>query len=98
MISVVVLQNCMDLRNGEFGSSNKSCLTSTLHGNEVTSVKAERLSHITEEEDQEPTTIPVIKMEPIVSCVPLVSVKRISYRLYPELPAPILLGPCETKI
>ena len=88
----------MDLLNVELGSSSKSCLTPTLDVNKVTSIEAERLSHITEEENQEPMTIPAIKTEPNVSCVPVVSVTRISYRLYSELPAPISLRPCETKI
>jgi hypothetical protein len=35
------------------------------------------------------TTIPTIKTETNVSCVPVVSVMHISYQLYPELPAPI---------
>ena len=35
MISVLVLQNNMDVLNGEPGSSGDSCLTSTLDGNEV---------------------------------------------------------------
>ena len=72
VIILVVLQNSMDLLKGELGSSSKTCVTSTV---------------IKEEEDQEPTTIPVIKTEPAVSCVPVLSVRYISYRLYAELPA-----------
>jgi len=93
--SVVVSQNGMDLLNGEHGSSNTSCVTSTLDGNEVTSIEAERVSHTTAEEDQE-TTIPTINTEPNVSCMPAVSVRHISYRLYPELPSTISVCPCET--
>ena len=88
----------MDLLNVELGSSSKSCVAPTLDVNKVTSIEAERLSHITEEENQEPMTIPAIKTEPNVSCVPVVSVTHISYRLHSELPAPISLCPCETKI
>ena len=69
MISVVVLQNSMDFLRGELGSSTETCVTSTVDGKEVTSVEAERVSYIKIEEDQEPTTIPEIKMEPKVSCV-----------------------------
>ena len=54
MISMVVLQICMDLLNSELGSCNESCVTPTLDGYEVTGIEAERVSHITEEEDQEP--------------------------------------------
>jgi len=74
VISVVVLQNSMDLRKGELGSSAETCVTSTVNGNKGTGAEAERVSYIKKEEDQEPTTIPEIKMEPKVSGVPVVSV------------------------
>ena len=98
MISVSVLQNSMDLLKGEVGSYSKACATSTVDGNEANGVEAERVLDITEGEDQEPTTITVIKTEPNVSCVPLVSVTHISFMIYPELPTPILVCPCETKV
>jgi len=97
VISVVVLQNSMDLLNSELGSSNETRVTSTVDGNEVIGVEAERVSHISEVVDQETTTIPAIKTEPNVSCMPVVSVTHISYRLYPELPAPISVCPRETE-
>ena len=74
MISVVVLQNGMDLLRGERGSSTETCVTSTVNGKEVTAVEAERVSYIKKEQGQEPTTIPEIKTEPKVSGVPVVSV------------------------
>ena len=40
----------------------------------LASIEAEMISHVTEEDYQEPTTIPVIKTEPNESCVPVVSV------------------------
>ena len=61
-------------------------------------IETERVCRVTEEEDQEPTSIPVIKTEPNVSCAPVVSVTHISYRPNPELPSPISMCPCETKI
>jgi len=81
VISVVVLQNSMDLLNVGLGSCNKTRVTSTLAGKEMIGIEAEKLTHITEEgeEDQEPTAFPVIKTEPNVSCVPVVSVTHISY-------------------
>jgi hypothetical protein len=88
----------MDLLKGELCSTNKTCVTPTLDGNTVASIEVERVSHVTEEEDQEPRTIPAIKTEPNESCVPVVSVTQISYRVYPELPALISLCCCETKI
>ena len=78
MISVVVLQNQMDLLRGELGSCSET-------------------SDITEEDDQERMTIPVIKTEPKVGCV-CGECMHISYRLYPELPAPLSVCTCETKI
>ena len=79
MISVVVLQNNMDLLYSELGSSNETRVTSTVVGNEVTGTEAERVSDISEVADEETTTIPAIKTEPNVSCVPVVSVMHISY-------------------
>ena len=97
MISVVVLQKSMDLLNSEPGSSNESCVTSALDGNEFIGIEAGRVSDISEKADQE-TTVPAIKAEPNVSGVPLVSVTHISYRLCTELPVPISVCPCESKI
>jgi hypothetical protein len=74
VIFVVVLQNSMDILKGELGSSTETCVPSTVDVNELTGIEAERVSVIMEEEDQEPMTIPVIKMEPRVSVVPVVSV------------------------
>ena len=98
MISVVVLQNSMDLLKGELDSSNKTYATSTVDGNEANDIEAERVLDITEEGDQDPTTITVIKTEPNVSCVPVVSVTHISYRLYREFPTRLSFCPCEKSI
>jgi hypothetical protein len=64
----------MDLPKGALSSTSETYVTSTLVGKEVTGVEAESVSVIKEEEDQELMTIPVIKVEPNVSCVPVVSV------------------------
>ena len=98
MISVVVLQKRMDLLKGELGSSGKKYTTSTVDGNEQLGVEAERVLDITEEGDQEPTTITVIKTEPNASCVPVVSVMYNLCWLYPELPSDVSVCPCETNI
>ena len=92
MISVVVLQNRVDLLNGDIGSSRKTCVTSRLDGNDTTVTEAKRVSHTGEELYQEQTTILVIQTEANVSCM------HISYHIYPELPSPISVCPCETKI
>jgi hypothetical protein len=81
----VVLQNAMDLLKDELGSSIKTCVTSTVDGNTVASIEADRTSHVAEEEDQEITTIPAIKTEPNECFVFVVSVTLISYKLYPKL-------------
>jgi hypothetical protein len=88
----------MDLLKGEYSSSTETCATSTLDGNQVTDIEVVWVTDIKEEEDLEPTTIPVIKTEPEVSCVPVVSVTDILYKLYPELPACITGCPYETRI
>jgi len=88
----------MDLLKGEPGSSNKTCVSSAVNGNEVNGIEAEMVSNMTEEEEGVPRTIPVIKTEPEVSDVPVVSVMDISYSLYPELPAPVSVCHCETKM
>ena len=74
VISLMILQKSMDLMKGEFGSSSKTCVTSTVDGNTVTGIEAERVTYIQEEEDQDPTKIPVIKTEPKVNGVPVLSV------------------------
>ena len=88
MISVVVLQNNMDLLNGEPGSSDETCVTSVVDGYEAIGIEAEMVSNMTEE-DQEPRTIPVIKTEPEVSGMLVVSVRYVSYKLYLHLPDPV---------
>ena len=69
MISVVDLQNGMDLRKGERGFSSNTRVISTRDGNQVTGVEAERGSSVREEKDQEPMRIAEIKLEPTVSGV-----------------------------
>jgi hypothetical protein len=78
----------MDLLKVEPGSSNETCVTS-VDGNEAIGIEAEMVSSMTEEEDQEPRTIPVIKTEPEVSAMLVVSVRYVSYKLYLHLPDPI---------
>jgi hypothetical protein len=58
----------MDLLNGGPGSSNETRVTSTVDGNEVTGIEAERVSYISEVADQETTTTAAINAEPNVSC------------------------------
>ena len=86
MISVVVLQKCMDLLNSELGSTDETRVTSTNVCDELTGIKAGKVSDISQVVNQEATTIPAVKTEPNLSCVPVVSVTYI-FCLYPELPA-----------
>ena len=88
MIGVVVLQNQIDLLRGELGSCSETSGMSS---------QVERVCHMTEEDEQDRTRIPVIKTEPKVSCV-CSECMHISYRLYPELRAPLYVCTCETKI
>jgi hypothetical protein len=88
VISVVILQNSMDLLNGEPGSSDDTRVTPTLDGHELIGTEAERVSNISEVADQQ-TTFPTIKTEPNVSGVPVVSVTHIYYRSYLNLSSPV---------
>jgi hypothetical protein len=72
LIGVVVLQHGVELVNGEVGLSGGTGVTSTVGGNEVVGVEAERVAGITEVENQEPS-IPVMT-EYDVSCVAVSSV------------------------
>jgi hypothetical protein len=98
VISVAVLQNSMDILKGELVSSTETYATCTVDGNQVTGIEAERVSVIKEEEDQEARTFPLIKTEPKVSGVPVVSVRYISCKLYKELPECSTVCPYETKM
>jgi hypothetical protein len=59
--------------------------------------QAERVSHVSEGGNREPMTIPEIQTENSVSCVSVVSVTHVPYRVYRELPAGMSVCPCETK-
>jgi hypothetical protein len=63
----------MDLLNGERGSSDETHATTTHDGKEVIGEGAESVSDKPEVAGQE-MTIPAIKTQPNVSCVPVVRV------------------------
>jgi hypothetical protein len=97
VISVSVLQKTMDFPKGEHGSCSETCVMSTDGGIDVADIKIERISDMTEEEDEEPTTIAAIKTESKESCMSMVGFMHISYRPYPKLPSPLSACHCETK-
>jgi len=66
---MVVLQNCMDTLKSEPGPCTGTGLMSSDEGNQVVVIKVEEVTDIKAEEDPEPTTSPLIKTEPAVSCV-----------------------------
>jgi hypothetical protein len=68
VITVVVLQNCVDLPNGERDSCREKFVTTTHDRNELTFIKVEEVTDRTEEEDPEAVTAVVIRTEPEVSC------------------------------
>jgi hypothetical protein len=76
---VVVLQNSMELVKGDLGSYNESSVTSTVDGNEMIGIEAERVTGIKEEEDQEPMTILVINTESKVNGVPVMNTFHMDY-------------------
>jgi hypothetical protein len=88
----------MDLVKGELGSCTETGVTSAVDVSGVIGTEAERVCDIKEEEEHEPMTIPKIKMEPNVSCVPVVSVMHVSCMLCPELTAGISICPSDTII
>ena len=50
VITLVLLQNGMDLQNGEFGSHSGMCATSSEAGNEVIRVQLEGVTEVTEDD------------------------------------------------
>jgi hypothetical protein len=58
-ITVVLLQNCVDLRSGELGLSAASSDV----GNEVILLQVEGISDVTVEENQEPMTSSLIRTD-----------------------------------
>jgi hypothetical protein len=68
VIGVVVLQSGMDLVNGELGPCSGTGGTSTVGGNEVIGGEAERVTDV-KKENQQTTTVPVMKTEPKVTAV-----------------------------
>jgi len=79
VISVVVLQNPMDLQQCDFGSSR------------TTVTDAVNVYNVEEEVDQQATTVPEIKTEPEVSAVPVVECMHIYNRLNQNC-LPLYLG------
>jgi hypothetical protein len=59
----------MDMLKCELGSCSETSEMSSCEGNEVRRVKVERVSDTEEEHKQDTMTNPVIKMEPMVSCI-----------------------------
>lgn len=66
---MVVLQNCMDALKSEPGPCTGTGLMSSDDGNQIVVIKVEEVTDIKAEEDPEPTTSPLIKTEPAVSCL-----------------------------
>ena len=66
---MVVLQNCMDTLQSEPGPCSGTCPMSSDNVNQGVGIKVEEVSDMKVEEDPEPTTSPLIKTEPSVSCV-----------------------------
>jgi hypothetical protein len=81
VITVVVLQNNKDLLESELGSCSKTCATSTDDGNEAIGIEARSVLDITEGNNQQTTTIAVIKIERNVSCVHVMCVMHFSYMI-----------------
>ena len=63
------LQNCMDILHSEPGPCTGTCLMSSDDGSQVVGIKVVEVADLKLEEDPGPTTSPLIKTEPLVSCV-----------------------------
>jgi hypothetical protein len=74
--SMLVLQDCVDLLTAVPDSCSGTCLSPD-DRNEFTSIKVEEVSYITEEEGLEPMKSAVIKAEPEVRCMSVLSVVHI---------------------
>jgi hypothetical protein len=74
VISLVVLQNSMDLLEDEVGSCSKRYATSTADGNETVDREADRVLDIRGEGDQDQTAITTTNTEPKLNILPMVSV------------------------
>ena len=59
----------MDKLQSEPGPCTGTCLMSSDGGNQVVGIKVEEVADLKLEEDPLPTTSPLIKTEPLVSCV-----------------------------
>ena len=70
MTNIKLTKQYLDLRKGERGSYSDTCVMSAVGGIRVTTIDAVRVFSVTEDEDQESTTVPEIKTEPKVSGVP----------------------------
>jgi hypothetical protein len=79
----VVLQNCVDFLKVEPGLSDKSCPLSSPDGDQAIDIKVEA-SETQEVEDPLLITLPDIKVEHEVSCMPACPPLSI-YHIYPEL-------------
>jgi len=56
VITVVLLQNCVDSRSGELGSHSALCATSSEFGNDLIRVQVEGITEMTEGGDHEVMT------------------------------------------
>jgi hypothetical protein len=97
VITVVLLQKCVNLRSGEIGL----CATSSGVGNDVIRVQVEGISDVTEEENQGPMTSSLIRTDPgvgvmSVDCVAcfIVIENCLSVCLYISL----YVCPCKTVV
>jgi hypothetical protein len=79
-MSMVVLQNCINLPKVVPSSYSETSLTSSHDDNQVIDIKAEDVTDIQEEEEEDPLLItsPVIKAENEVSCMSVYIVRHFS--------------------
>jgi hypothetical protein len=68
-MSLVVLQDCMDLEKAALGSCSETCPASSHDADQAMDMKVEQVSDVEEEGDPVQITFPGIKAELQVSCI-----------------------------
>jgi hypothetical protein len=68
---MMVLQNCLGLKNDVAGSHIEACESSSLSGVQVVNIKVEEFSDMEDRKDRVPMTVVGVKAEHEVRCMSL---------------------------
>jgi hypothetical protein len=87
VITVVLLQNCIDLQSGQRGCHSGMYATSSEFRNVVVRVQLDCVMEVTEGEDCEPMTFSLMRTDPGVRVMSIECLVLLHW--YPELPVSI---------